>query len=263
LLRLLTHSRDSIANLKRLQVQITESEKLASIGQLVGGAAHELNNPITAMLGYSDLLMTTALTPEQSELAGKIGQHARRTRALVGSLLSFAKQGPAAMAPLDLNTLLRTAIKLTEPQWQGLKIEVRTELPPQLLLVRGDSNQLLQVCVQIISDALHGVHQENIHSLTIAAKCKNGMAVITIYDCDSALDGIERQSAIESDKNLTGLGLNACQGILQQHHGRIFCQRQPDAGFAIRIELPVIPQAVPEKSTAEGVPVLWSPQPSA
>ena len=80
LLRLLTHSRESFTNLKRLQAQITESEKLASIGQLLGGAAHELNNPITAMLGYSDLLLCTTLTPEQSELAGRIGQHARRTQ---------------------------------------------------------------------------------------------------------------------------------------------------------------------------------------
>ncbi|MGB0106339.1 MAG: histidine kinase dimerization/phospho-acceptor domain-containing protein, partial [Candidatus Sulfotelmatobacter sp.] len=95
LLRLLTHSRESFTNLKRLQAQITESEKLASIGQLLGGAAHELNNPITAMLGYSDLLLCTALTSEQSDLAMRIGQHARRTRSLVASLLSFAKQGPA------------------------------------------------------------------------------------------------------------------------------------------------------------------------
>jgi signal transduction histidine kinase len=264
LLRLLTHSRDSIANLKRLQVQITESEKLASIGQLVGGAAHELNNPITAMLGYSDLLLTTGLTPEQSELAGRIGQHARRTRSLVASLLSFAKQGPMAMAPVDLTALLRTAIKLSQPQWQGLKMEVRTELPPHLLLVRGDSNQLLQVCVQIINDALHAVHQESSRALTIAAESKNGFAVITVSDHTSAPDLVECQSAIESDQTLSGLGLNACQGILQQHHGRIFCQRNADAGIAIRVELPVIsPAAAPEKSTPEGVPVLWSPQPSA
>src|SRR5260370_27622551 len=87
LLRLLTHSQESIANLKRLQAQVTESEKLASIGQLVGGAAHELNNPLTAMLGYSDLLMPTTLTPEQHQLAPRIWQHARPTRSLVASLL--------------------------------------------------------------------------------------------------------------------------------------------------------------------------------
>jgi signal transduction histidine kinase len=264
LLRLLTHSRESIANLKRLQVQITESEKLASIGQLVGGAAHELNNPITAMLGYSDLLLTTTLTPEQSELAARIGQNARRTRSLVASLLSFAKQGPAAMGAIDLNALLRTAIKLSQPQWQGLKMEVRSEIPQQLLLVRGDSNQLLQVCVQIVNDALHAVHRESIHTLTIAAESKNGFAVITVSDNVFPQDPAETQSPTDNEQTLSGLGLNACQEILQQHHGRISCRRHANAGLTIRVELPLIPgPPAPEKSTVEGVPVMWSPQPSA
>jgi len=104
LVRLLEHSRDSFDNLKRLQAQILQSEKLASIGQLVGGAAHELNNPITAMLGYSDLLLNTKLTSDQQPLAAKIGQCVRRTKSLVASLISFARQTPAAKTPLDLNT---------------------------------------------------------------------------------------------------------------------------------------------------------------
>jgi signal transduction histidine kinase len=261
LLRLLTYSRDSFANLKRLQVQITESEKLASVGQLVGGAAHELNNPITAMLGYSDILLGTPLTPEQNELAVKIGHHARRTRSLVASLLSFAKQGPVAMTPVDLNTLLRTAVKLSQPQWQGLKIEVRTELPPELLLVRGDSNQLLQVCVQIINDALHAVGQRSSRTLTISAEHKDSIAIITISDANS--DGSPTENpAEEEDQTLSGLGLTACQGILQQHHGRILWEQGGNAGTTIRVEIPVIPQA-PEQSTESGVPVMWQPQPSA
>ena len=268
LIRLLTHSRDSFANLKRLQAQVTESEKLASIGQLVAGAAHELNNPITAMLGYSDLLLTTTLTPEQHELAARIGQHSRRTRSLVASLLSFAKQGPAAMAPIDLNALLRTAVKLSQPQWQGLKIEVRTELPPELLLVRGDSNQLLQVCVQIINDALHAVRPHSSRTLTIAAERKDGLGIITISHASVAQGSTgseSRNSAAtetEEDQTLSGLGLNACQGILQQHHGQIFWQQDRSAGTTIRVEIPVIPAAA-GKSTEAAVPVIWQPQPSA
>jgi signal transduction histidine kinase len=262
LLRLLTHSHESLANLKRLQTQITESEKLASIGQLVGGAAHELNNPITALLGYSDLLLTTPLTPEQNEMAARIGQHARRTRSLVASLLSFAKQGPAAMAPVDLTTLLRTAVKLSQPQWQGLNIEVHAELPQELLLVRGDSNQLLQVCVQIINDALHAVSQCNRRILTIAAERKNkdGVAVITVSDSSTAADF----AGDPKGSTLSGLGLNACQGIVQQHHGRISCRQDSSGGIAIRVELPVIsPGLAPGKSPADGIPVMWQPQPSS
>ena len=265
LLRLLNHSRESFANLKRLQAQITESEKLASIGQLLGGAAHELNNPITAMLGYSDLLLSTPLNPEQIELAARIGQHVRRTRSLVASLLSFAKQGPAAMAPVDLNTLLRTAVKLSQPQWQALNIGVHTELPQELLLIRGDSNQLLQVCVQIINDALHAADQYGGRTLTVTAQRKEGVAIINISSTGLAGDPAENEgneARTEEDQTLSGLGLNACQGILRQHQGRILWQQDRTAGTTIRVEIPVILPA-PEQSTEAGVPVMWQPQPSA
>jgi signal transduction histidine kinase len=267
LLRLITHSRESFSNLKRLQAQITESEKLASIGHLLGGAAHELNNPITAMLGYSDLLQSTPLTPEQSELAGRIGQNARRTRSLVASLLSFARQGPTAMALVDLNTLLRTAVKLSQPQWQALKIEVRTEYPQELLLVRGDSNQLLQVCVQIINDALHVVGQHGSRILTITAECAKGTAIIHISDASLAaakhqILGNAAPDDLASPETLSGLGLSACQGILQQHNGRILWRQDRNVGTTIRVEIPVIAPE-PEKSSAAGIPVMWQPQPFA
>jgi signal transduction histidine kinase len=267
LLRLLNYSRDSIANLKHLQAQITESEKLASIGQLVGGAAHELNNPITAMLGYSDLLLLTQpFTPEQSELAARIGQQARRTKSLVASLLSFARQTPATMGSVDLNTLLRTAVKLSQPQWQALHIDVRTEFPQDLLQVRGDSNQLLQVCVQIINDTLHALDQHGGRTLNIEAERKNGLAIINISATSLGSAEIPEPTEPSAENRVpqtfSGLGLSACQGILQQHHGRISCEQGRSAGVSVRIELPLMPK-VPEKSSGTPAPAAWEPQPSA
>jgi signal transduction histidine kinase len=265
LVRLLTHSRESFANLKRLQAQITEAEKLASIGHLVGGAAHELNNPITAMLGYSDLLLSTSLTPEQSDLAGKIGQHIRRTKSLVASLLGFAKQGPVALAPVDLNTVLRTAVKVSQPQWQALHIEVRTEFPSDLLLVQGDANQLLQVCVQIINDALHVLDQQGARILIVTAEHKDGAAIIHVSDSELAGRCVEyveyREQTVESRETLSGLGLSACQAILRQHRGKLLWQQDRNAGTSIRVEIPVI--APRGKSTASGIPVMWQAQPFA
>ena len=267
LLRLLNYSRDSIANLKHLQAQITESEKLASIGQLVGGAAHELNNPITAMLGYSDLLLLTQpFTPEQSELAARIGQQARRTKSLVASLLSFARQTPATMGSVDLNTLLRTAVKLSQPQWQALHIDVRTEFPQDLLQVRGDSNQLLQVCVQIINDTLHALDQHGGRTLNIEAERKNGLAIINISATSLGSAEIPEPTEPAAENTVphtfSGLGLSACQGILQQHHGRISCEQGRSAGVSVRIELPLMPK-VPEKSSGTPAPAAWEPQPSS
>ena len=180
LMHLLNHSRDSVDNLKRLQAQILQSEKLASIGQLVGGAAHELNNPITAMLGYSDLLLSTRLTPEQQPLAVTIGQYVRRTRSLVASLISFARQAPSPKTLIDLNTLARTALKLTQPQWEAARIEVRTQFDAQLPRVLGDSNQLLQVCLQLVGNCVHAMATRDGKVLTVTTERQASVSVLRI-----------------------------------------------------------------------------------
>jgi signal transduction histidine kinase len=266
LLRLLHQARESIVNLKRLQAQITESEKLASIGQLVGGAAHELNNPIAAMMGYSDLLLNTSLDPAQQDLVSRIGQHVRRTKSLVASLISFAMPGSASMAPVDLNALLRTAVKLSQPQWKALNIEVRTDLQPDLPRVLGDSNQLLQVCVQLLNSAINAVGQkvageEDRGILSITAEHEDGVAVIHIFDANIRVsDDSSLPPAIENDADglnrsstriVSGLGLSACQGILLQHRGRISWQRDQNAGTSIRVELPVM-TAPPRSQSMHG-----------
>jgi signal transduction histidine kinase len=262
LLRLLKHSRESITNLKHLQAQITESEKLASIGQLVGGAAHELNNPITAMLGYSDLLVSTKLNPEQTELAEKIGLHVRRTRSLVASLLSFARQGPVIMVPVDLNGLLRTAIKLSQPQWEKSEVEVRGEFTSGLLLVRGDSNQLLQVWAQIINDALHALELSGGQTLSVATEQLDSVAIVEMaVRVAEAKQAPEEISLEPASAKAAGLGLTACESIVRQHHGKIQWRNTLNDGFRVRVELPVIPAA--ERSHEVVLPAVVQPQPSA
>jgi len=254
LFRLLKHSRESVDNLMRLQAQIVESEKMASIGQLVGGAAHELNNPITAMLGYSELLLATELNMDQLALAAKIGQHVRRTRSLVASLLNFARQAPSSKAPLDLNTLVRTAVKLAQPQWDALKIEVRLELDHDILRVLGDSNQLLQVCLQVIGDALYGMSERGGRALTITSRRQQEIAVLVIAGDSPANTLTDSSSQISADS----LGLSACQAIVQEHHGRMI--RGPQGGTTVSIELPLyVPGAISESA----LPALWPALPSA
>jgi signal transduction histidine kinase len=271
LLRLLRQSQESFANLKRLQAQITESEKLASIGQLVGGAAHELNNPITAMLGYSDLFLGTSLNPDQHELAAMIGQQVRRTRSLVASLLSFAKQSPTTLASVDLKTVLCTAVKLSEPAWHALKIEMQTDIEEDLPRVMGDSTQLLQVCVQVLNTALHAADLRGSSTLMIAAGSREGSAIISVSEtgCAATLAptadktmGNEVHDDASAMEAISGLGLSACQGILKQHNGKISWHHRKNADMTIRIELPIIPPTS-ARSHSPGVPATWQPQPFA
>ncbi len=260
LISLLNHSRESVDSLKHLQAQILRSEKLASIGQLVGGAAHELNNPITAMLGYSDLLLSTPLTPEQQPLAAKIGQHVRRTKSLVASLISFARQTPAPKTALDLNTLARTAVKLTQPQWEPQRIKVQTHLDAELPRVLGDSNQLLQVCLQLVGNCVHALSERGGGTLRVCTQHNGGTSVLEIA---TDADASARVSASNSPLYAEGsLGLSACQGIVQEHRGQVSRERGDDGALVLRVELPAT-ESAPAKSKEATVPVLWQSQPYA
>jgi signal transduction histidine kinase len=272
LIYLLDHSRESFDNLKRLQAQLLQSEKLASIGQLVGGAAHELNNPITAMLGYSDMLLSTPLTAEQQPLAAKIGQYVRRTKSLVASLISFARQAPAPKSALDLNTLARTAVKLTQSQWEPLEIQVRTQFDSALPKVWGDSNQLLQVCLQLVANCLHVLSERGGRVLTLSTERLADTCVLVIstesMPFPQAIGG-SRSSPVDSspvDSSPVdpedGLGLSACQGILRDHRGQISRERREDGAILLRVELPVT-ESAPATGKDSTVPVLRQSQPYA
>jgi signal transduction histidine kinase len=262
LTQLLEHSRESFDSLKYLQAQLLQSEKLASIGQLVGGAAHELNNPITAMLGYSDMLLSTPLTGEQRPLAARIGQYVRRTKSLVASLISFARQSPAPKSPIDLNTLARTAIKLTQPQWEALHLEVRTQFDPALPKVLGDSNQLLQVCLQLIANCMHGLSERGGRILTVSTERQADTSVLQIATeaiPSPASTGAFAGISVDSEDSL---GMSACQGILQEHRGQISRECSKDGATLLRVELPIT-ESAPARTKESTVPVLWQSRPYA
>lgn len=244
LLTLLQQSQKSFDNLQRLQAQLVQSEKLASLGQLVGGAAHELNNPLTAMLGYSDLLSSTSLSDEQRALALKVDQQVRRTKALVASLLSFAKQVPGDKTPLDLSVLVQTALKLCQPELRASKVEIRTDLASDLPPVLGDSTQLLQVCLHIANNALQALEEVGGGALSVLTAMHEGMAVMQFSDSGPGTPQAERVSdPFHTTRPVgkgMGLGLSACYGIVQEHKGRIVCENRAEGGAVFRIELPVM-----------------------
>ena len=244
LLSLLRASQHSCEDLKRLQAQLVQSEKLASLGQLVGGAAHELNNPLTAMLGYADLLASSPLNDEQRSLADKIGYQARRTKTLVASLLSFAKQAPGEKAPVDMSALAQTAVKLFQPQLRARKIEVRTRLTTDLPVIRGNSNQWLQVFMHISNNAMQAMEERGGGIFTITTERQGDRIVIEF--CDNGPGARQPERVFDpfyTTKPIgqgTGLGLSACYGIVEEHQGKISCHNCPQGGAVFRIELPAI-----------------------
>lgn len=242
LVRLLRSSRQSFQDLQSLQAQLVQSEKLASLGQLVGGAAHELNNPLTAMLGYSELLTSTQLNPEQRSLADKISQQAKRVRALVASLLSFAKQAPAAKSTQDLNVIANTALKLCQPQLHAAQVQFETALAESLPRVRGDSNQLLQVFSHIINNAANAMGDRGGGVLTVTSRVNTDLVEIQFSDTGPGMSEPDRVfDPFYTTRPVgqgTGLGLSMCYGIVQEHGGKISCRNKEEGGAVFLIELP-------------------------
>ena len=244
LVELLDVSEQSYENLTRLQEQLLKSEKLASLGQLVGGAAHELNNPLTAMLGYSDLLAGTQMTDEQQLLSQKIGQQVRRTQSLISSLISFAKQGPIEKVLLDLNVLASTAIKLVQAQLQARHIEVKTDFTAQLPRILGDSNQLLQVLVHFMNNTQPALQSAAV--LTVSTELKQNLVSFELFDDGSGILQQQRGSdpfgTAKAPGLPAGVGFSACYAIIQDHGGKVTWESIPEAGAIVRIELPIAVQ---------------------
>ncbi len=250
--RLLARSEQSIENLQRLQAQIVQSEKLVSLGQLAAGAAHEINNPLTAILGFSDLLADDpALTEKARSTAAKIRDQARRTKTLVGNLLSFARQVPTERTLLDINTVVTNAVQLRTLDLRSGSVRIELQLESVLPGVRGDGNQLMQVFFNIISNAVDAMESVNGGVLTIKTMRDRAYVVVLFMDTGPGLKEPSRVfDPFYTTKPVgkgTGLGLSICFGIVQEHSGRILCYNRQEGGAVFRVELPAVLAALPTK----------------
>lgn len=260
--RLLSQSERSIENLQRLQAQIVQSEKLVSLGQLAAGAAHEINNPLTAILGFSDLLADdSGLSEKARSTASKIREQARRTKALVGNLLSFARQVPTERTLLDINTVVTNAVQLRTLDMRSGAVRIELQLESVLPGVRGDGNQLMQVFFNMISNAVDAMESSKDGVLTIKTIRDRAYVVVLFSDNGPGLKEPSRVfDPFYTTKPVgkgTGLGLSICFGIIQEHGGRIHCYNRQEGGAVFRVELPAVLAALPTK---ELQPVPQNPQ---
>jgi signal transduction histidine kinase len=251
-LRLLAKSEQSIQNLQRLQAQMVQTEKLVSLGQLAAGAAHEINNPLAAILGYSDLLADDSSLPEKTRAtAAKIRDQARRTKTLVGNLLSFARQVPPERTLLDLNTVVTNAMQLRALDLRSAKTKVELQLESVLPGVRGDGNQLMQVFFNIINNAVDAMESHEGGVLTIKTIRDRGNVVVLFSDTGPGIKDPTRVfDPFYTTKPVgkgTGLGLSICFGIIQEHGGKILCYNGQRGGAVFRVELPAVLAALPSR----------------
>jgi two-component system NtrC family sensor kinase len=239
-----------ITDTAMLQAKLVHTEKLAAVGQLVSGVAHEVNNPLTAILGFADLLMENPELPESARRDLRvILQEAQRTKQIVQNLLSFARQMPPQRRPLQLNQILGRTLQLRAYDFSSHGVEVVQNFHETLPEVIGDSHQLQQVFLNIINNAYDAVRECNRPPrIEIMTDASEGFAEVVFRDNGNGIEHIERIfdpffTTKEVGKG-TGLGLSICYGIVREHGGDISCHNNesgPGATFVVR--LPAISEA--------------------
>ena len=237
-----------ITDSAELRGKLVHAEKMAAVGQLVSGVAHEVNNPLTAILGFADLLLEN---PEIPETARKdlrvILQEAQRTKTIVQNLLSFARQMPPQRNAVQLNLILRRTIQLRSYDFNSHGIDIVEHLDEGLPDVIGDAHQLQQVFLNILNNAYDAVHEirKSARIEIMTTKAANSVEVsfrdngYGISNPDRIFDPFFTTKEVGKG---TGLGLSICYGIVKEHGGEILCHNNADGqGATFIVRFPAAP----------------------
>jgi PAS domain S-box-containing protein len=234
-----------------LQAKLAHSEKMATIGRLVSGVAHEVNNPLAAILGFTDLLLENPAVPESArEDLQIILQETQRTKDIVQDLLSFARQRPVQRELVQLNNVLRQTIKLRSYDFASHGVEVTEQFEDGLAPALGDAQQLQQVFLNILNNAYDAVQESGQRGhIVISTKRVGESLEVAISDNGTGIADPQRIfDPFYTTKQVgkgTGLGLSICYGIVRAHGGEIQCwNNDATAGSTFLVRVPVATEAV-------------------
>jgi PAS domain S-box-containing protein len=227
-----------------LQAKLAHTEKMAALGQLVSGVAHEVNNPLSAIVGFTDLLLENPELPQSArEELGVILQEAERTRVIVQNMLRFARELPPQREPVQVNLVIRETLKLRSYGLANRNVEIVERLAENLPVIVADPHQLQQVFLNLLNnsfDAIETISRRGRIEVETLAKSDH----VEIYFRDNG-PGISNPDRIfepffttKPVGKGTGLGLSICYGIVHAHMGEILCQNNTGEGCAFLIRLP-------------------------
>ena len=249
-----------ITDASLLQAKLIHSEKMAAVGQLVSGVAHEVNNPLTAIMGYADLLTSSSDIPAEArhDLA-IILQEAQRTKQIVQNLLSFARQSAPYREPVNLNAVLARTMQLRQYDFVNHGVVVEENFDPNLPLVYGDPQQLQQVFLNVVNNAYDAVREvSRPPAVRISTSSADGLVEVQISDNGPGISMPDRIfDPFFTTKGVgkgTGLGLSICYGIVREHGGEIACVNHPDGnGATFLVRLPVHSVSLQSQAQEVGV----------
>jgi two-component system NtrC family sensor kinase len=245
-------------DLRRTQEQLLQSEKMSAVGQLIAGVAHELNNPLTAILGYAQLLESEGLNERAQDYVAKMFKQAQRTHRVVQNLLSFARQRKPERHEVDVRKVLDETLNLRDYDLKVNNIGVQKDLGSEAALVVADPHQIEQVFLNIINNAVDAVLETGRSGkLKIRVFCDKGDVCTQFADDGPGIKDPKRIfDPFYTTKSVgkgTGLGLSICYGIVKEHGGDITAHNAAEGGAVIEVRLPL---AVAEGAAVEAAPVV-------
>jgi len=259
----LSHIRDGSDNIVGLVIGIrnlTEerkvadhlgrTEKLAAIGELVAGVAHELNNPLTGISTFAQLLLEDDLEGEQFESVSLIKREADRAIGVIRDLLLFARKTDARDVPVDINTVVKHTVRLRALASRSGGIEVHMRLDESNPRARGDEQKLQQVLLNLLVNAESAMEGTQLRHLSLTTQRKHGMVQVMISDTGHGMAPSVSQHVFEpffttkAPGEGTGLGLSVSYGIIQAHEGTISVESTPGVGTTFTILLPLYSEAM-------------------
>jgi two-component system NtrC family sensor kinase len=245
---------EDVTDQQALETQLIQNEKLAAVGQLVSGVAHELNNPLTSIAGLSEFLLErTDLAPQDREHLRVIHEQAERAGRIVRNLLIFARKGSPETAPLDLNDVVARTTLLISYELKLRGIELQQRIHPGPVTVLGERTELQQVLLNLLTNAVHAVDNGPDGSprrIMVETGREGGQAVVRVRDSGRGVPAAlvpQLFTPFFTTKDPgegTGLGLSISYGIVESHGGRLAYQPVPEGGSEFTVTLPLHAEAI-------------------
>ena len=236
---------------QRLQEQLRQTEKLAALGELVAGVAHELNNPLAGISAFAQLMMEDDLNEEHHESVRLIKREADRAVGVIRDLLTFSRKSGPSQKLIDLNAMVELTLRLRAYSLRSAGIDLHVHLEEDIPRVRGDDQRLQQVLLNLIVNAEYALQRSESKSLAVRTERTAGGVALFVTDSGAGMTEEVRQRIFEpffttkSAGEGTGLGLSVSYGIVHAHGGTISVESAPAMGTTFRIALPASATPLP------------------
>ncbi|HKY33545.1 MAG TPA: response regulator [Candidatus Polarisedimenticolia bacterium] len=246
--------------------QLVQAEKLTALGELVAGVAHEINNPLSGILGFTQLVLKEDLAPGVRRRLETVCSEAERAAGIVKNLLAFARKHPPEKRYLGLNGIVEKTLELKAYHFRTNQIAIETDLPQDLPKTMLDFHQIQQVILNLLNNAEHAMidSKKSGGTIKLVSRHTGGKLELTVSDTGPGVPAqiqgriFEPFFTTKKEGKGTGLGLSLCYGIIQEHGGSLGVKSEPGNGASFIVELPIVqnigsvavkPSAEPARAT--------------